>query len=437
MADKQDKSKTEKNSDEAQENLDQFTVLQETENTHESELRAREMEAESRNAMPEDAAAQGALGKALGEDTASLGVAGEVKQAARQDDKQNPDDTVKTPRNVQTDEFEISDPAPIAGQQNEVGADGAGDAFSTDGKASLEVVTEGQPEDVYTQVPEDTDLGGGESAAQAVNQSGVNISPEVEEGNAEESVENADDSDDEDDQDDDEDSDDEDDQDNSGHDGNGQGQNDQGGDGNNGHGNDEDGGDDSNPGQGGGGSNVVDDDDEDSGKEDSSGNDKEGKEDRGHGNDEDGGDNNNPGQGKGGPNAGKDDSDTNDKSDDGSDVDSPGEGPKGNEASEDNVEMGAMLEEGNGNGWHDMVEEDGVGGQAGAGADDGENGWGDVVEDNADDDKGGGNNNGKGKGKNKGGDDDAPLDGGDDLGDMGGANDIATDDIGGGGDGGF
>ena len=79
MAEEQNKKKENaKNPDSTREDLDQFTVLQETENTHENELRAREMDAEGRGASPEDGVSQGALGMALSKDTGAQGVSGKL-----------------------------------------------------------------------------------------------------------------------------------------------------------------------------------------------------------------------------------------------------------------------------------------------------------------------------------------------------------------------
>lgn len=100
----------------------------------------------------------------------------------------------------------------------------------------------------------------------------------------------------------------------------------------------------------------------------------EGDHDKGHGNDHDGIDDDNPGQGGGGPNAKKSTS-----SDEG---DAPG-----NNSQDDDMEMLAMLDETDGNGWHDVVndEQDGDNALDAGGS---ENGWVETIEDDSGKDKG-------------------------------------------------
>ncbi|MDH5723820.1 MAG: hypothetical protein OEY94_10945, partial [Alphaproteobacteria bacterium] len=174
--DKSKKKENPKDMDSAREDLDQFTVLQDTEDTHQNELRAREMEADGRSAAPEDGASQGALGKALGEDTALLGVLGELDPAVQEDAVQNPDDVAKTNRNLQSEEFEISDLAPIAEQTVESTISSAGNASDTSNAASLETIAGEQPDTAGEQVFEGTTLENnpGEVISEESRQPGVN-----------------------------------------------------------------------------------------------------------------------------------------------------------------------------------------------------------------------------------------------------------------------
>lgn len=181
-----------------------------------------------------------------------------------------------------------------------------------------------------------------------------------------------------------------------------------------GHGNNADGVDEDNPGQGGGGPNAT------AALTDDRRTDSKGDHDKGHSNDTNGVDKDNPGQGGGGPNskvADTNDGNTNSKGDrghgndaDGVDEDNPGRGSggpnaidstsrddddaPGNNPHEDDLDMVAMLDEANGDGWHDIAGDESDGTTTLVAAD-GDSDWVDSVEDGHSKGKG---NQGTGKG---------------------------------------